>query len=1214
MDDERQPIKTIEYNGREYQLECIGRGGSSLVYYASYADEHGNRYSALIKEIYPKILADNYIRASGGALLPKIVQPETVQPESIGANFEDYIALAKREANIGAKLKRDDGALFFKQTDTFEKNNTFYVVFVPKRGQMLSALTDSSRENTGEQFYNLESLHDIARVVCGVLAPLTEMHDYTRDGQPHPILHLDISHNNIHVDELGTVRLIDFNSAYELRGSNEKFGVSCTDGFSALELKKLQDCVRNGMPTDNRMLSRATDLFSVVYLLFFLLKERNAAAEQDGKHVVNSKSSSLVSVSEPAINLLKKILKKGLQLNPRLRYQTCGELSRELTRLIALTNPEKAVLRTNAEDFFCAREFFTGREAELAQLDMYLDKYSCAFIVGEGGCGKTALTREFAMAKKSLLDVVVYMNFRHSLEYTLFDLPVENLAVKSEPDLDYVLHQTENQLDYAPIDVAGQKLGVLSDDCYGNSLLIIDNYVEKPSDAKIFERIKKSSIKKIFISREQYFDAPNNIRLGSLGTASNAALFEHYAPTLARDLRTCRVIVDDPKYIDMIVSTLENSMALVLFAKSFAVNWIQERNNERNKSLLTSEFFSSKYIFWAFHSLLSIFRKSRLMKIVRLKPIYRQMMKHKRSESGEIGALLKSFKLNSRDIGTLKALAVVSSLPIEYMTFYFIMTSLAVGFADVITLNTPLRNRTFNELEKLQAIGLVSYSLGDSNPSDSKTARMQKVPDVSYLRMDDSVADAVLKIFTRGDIETNRLIKSVLAFADNPTNEYSAIIPEDGESESEKSMLAQLRDVKFLTALLESVVFHVLASGDFEQKKRALASAIKYFQYCDEYDRVLFFSKLQTQLLESSLLRMRERDRLNAMLGADRVIPLANIARLQLTLNIGDKTDGLKYLNDVLRPLKMKFKTTDALSALFQAGIYYDAQKSNSEHTFWTLYIYEFLRHRKLRQDTLLETPKELNRLLYAYCGVVSGLVRQEKTLAAKRYAASCIEVLRGLYESDVFEMLTVVPDFYEQFQDYKKFHLLSMKLRYDGELTASDAEDANGSYLPPVPERFRQLAIACFDRNAIELSCVYFLRSIRLYCDGAEYEDGADTAQIDDLLRFMDTHYPPTIDSSAQSNYKLALDISAQDKKMLAKLESWGVNVAAIMDDAPDDVTAQFELRRMYDRTNFSRIDKTGILAAYSDWCYKVLKRLMMKLIAWRNAQLKHLKNKKGK
>ena len=258
--------------------------------------------------------------------------------------------------------------------------------------------------------------------------------------------------------------------------------------------------------------------------------------------------------------------------------------------------------------------------------------------------GKTSLVRSFVQKNKENFDSIVYLNFKHSLERTIFDLEVLNF--NEEHSISVRTQQFENRMDTSFVDTSLKKIAALStSELVRDCLLIVDNVVfdsdvdeeQYKRDRDLYDELLKINMRVIFIGREPhlpfgYTQRNLHVPVGELGKGLPQRLFTYHSQ---ENLEQLRSVIDDYSYIDKILNQLDNTLAITIFAKKFAMIHRQNRNLIEHTEIENSE-----------------------IKCVELKLMYERLKKQK--PDGTAYPFLHSMGINKKDMSILADLSLVS--------------------------------------------------------------------------------------------------------------------------------------------------------------------------------------------------------------------------------------------------------------------------------------------------------------------------------------------------------------------------------------------------------------------------------------------------------------------------------------------------------------------------------------------------------------------------
>ena len=372
----------------------VGRGGSSIVYDASYTDNLGNYKLVRIKECYPYALRAG--RSESGGLLP-----------------EDRDAQAFSEAKarqIAAYQKNHDLFSIGELTNTvanasgiYEANGTVYIVSVYMNGKTFLD-------------FQGDSLHDCVALVRSAARVLGRIHDAG-------YLYLDLKPDNILTlaGSLDLVQLFDFDSMISMEDLQDaiaandpsRLRASYTRGYASLEQQtgKL------------RQLGRHSDLYSLGAVLFHALWHRTPSAfdcEPDAAYDYSRMTYAGGSYQDRLYRAMTLFFHKTLASYPADRYQDADEAISQLTEILTLSDDTKPWILSSP---VAGSTAFYGRQAEMKALGDLLEQTGrgIASIYGMGGIGKSTLVRKYAANRAAEWDAVLWIYDQGNLAQAIGD-------------------------------------------------------------------------------------------------------------------------------------------------------------------------------------------------------------------------------------------------------------------------------------------------------------------------------------------------------------------------------------------------------------------------------------------------------------------------------------------------------------------------------------------------------------------------------------------------------------------------------------------------------------------------------------------------------------------------------------------------------------------------------------------------------------------------
>ncbi len=360
----------------------VGRGGSCIVYDASYTDNLGNYKLVRIKECYPHAL-----RIARNA-------DDTLDAEARDA---EVFAAAKERLRDAYQRNHDLFAVsgltnaVTNSSDIYEANGTVYIVSVYMNGRTFAA-------------YQGETLHDCVSLLIGVAKALQRIHDAG-------YLYLDLKPDNILTLEgtLDLVQLFDFDSMVSMgeleeaiRNNNASgLRASYTKGYASLE----QQTGRL------RQLGRHSDIYSLGAVLFYALWHKTPSAFDcgpDAEYDYASMTYAGTAYQDRLFPALTDFFHKTLASYYADRYQSADEAIEQLRTILRLSDETKPWLHSYA---IAAPAFFAGRETELEALHhlLHAEGQHVFNLYGMGGIGKSTLTRAYLATHQGEYDAILWL-------------------------------------------------------------------------------------------------------------------------------------------------------------------------------------------------------------------------------------------------------------------------------------------------------------------------------------------------------------------------------------------------------------------------------------------------------------------------------------------------------------------------------------------------------------------------------------------------------------------------------------------------------------------------------------------------------------------------------------------------------------------------------------------------------------------------------------
>lgn len=372
----------------------LARGGSCIVYDASYTDNLGNYKLVRIKECYPYAL--KMTRDEDGALHPAVRDDEAFDAakKRLIAAYQKNHALFSLEGLTNAVANT---------SGIYEENGTVYIVSVYMNGRTFTE-------------YQGDTLHDCVSLLIGAAKALQRIHNAG-------YLYLDLKPDNILTLEgsLDLVQLFDFDSMVsmgeleEAIQSNNSSGLrtSYTKGYAPLEQQtgKL------------RQLGKHSDIYSLGAVLFYALWHKTPSAfdcDPAAVYDYTQMTYAAKKYQDRVFPALTTFFHKTLASYHADRYQDADQAIDQLQTILQLSDETKPWLLSSPVS---SPVFFTGREEELAALGrlLHTPDHHVFNLYGMGGIGKSTLTKAYIAEHRADYDAVLWLYSNGNTAQTICD-------------------------------------------------------------------------------------------------------------------------------------------------------------------------------------------------------------------------------------------------------------------------------------------------------------------------------------------------------------------------------------------------------------------------------------------------------------------------------------------------------------------------------------------------------------------------------------------------------------------------------------------------------------------------------------------------------------------------------------------------------------------------------------------------------------------------
>ncbi len=505
----------IQLNGLSgtFVIEAIqGRGSSCVVYRTEYKDKEGNTIEYLLKEYNPTLIP--MVRDNDGILRPK-------RKDLFQKGLDAFTSGYRQQETIRQILGLKNSTAIIN--GCFPGNGTQYIVMPLFEGETYEHVED----------------HSLAETLKTVKA-LTEVIEKYHDAG---FLHLDLKPSNIFIvpETREYLFLFDFDSVVAKDRLPSVPSLSFSQNWAAPEQK---------IPGMRRWICEATDYYAIGEILFYKVMGKHSQdvdRRSFSKYTFPADSQLLHGVDDLIFRRLTDFFHHTLCCSVKKRWQTAEEL------LVALDDMIK--LATN-EHYLCSscpspKDFFIGREGELAEIHDRLQRQHLLFLCGMGGIGKSELAKNYAVRYASSYDKVMFAVFSENWTTTITD---DNSIIISN----FGRTDQESAQEYFQ-----RKIKKLYELCNPRTLLIIDNLDQEFSQDEIkrWKEIQKLNCKILITSRINNWDyqIQNVEKLKNRSDAEK--LFCRWCPVFTSDETEWQAMQDILDYLDY------HTMAIEIIAK-----------------------------------------------------------------------------------------------------------------------------------------------------------------------------------------------------------------------------------------------------------------------------------------------------------------------------------------------------------------------------------------------------------------------------------------------------------------------------------------------------------------------------------------------------------------------------------------------------------------------------------------------------------------------
>lgn len=297
--EEEEPSDGIKF-GQYVLLEKIATGGMAEVWKARMKGVEGFQKIVAIKKILPH-LSDN----------------------------QDFIEMFVDEAKLAAQLNHNNIIHIY---DLGKIQSSYYIAMEYIDGYDLKNILRRAQER--DQPLSTEIALFIASKIAAALDYAHRKHDF--EGKEMGLVHRDVSPQNVLISEEGDIKLCDFGIA------------KAASKASHTQAGALKGKLQYMSPEQawGRNIDRRSDIFALATVLFEMLTARKLFSGDNELSILEQVREARVTApsqyNEEVTPQIDAIVLKALQKDPANRYQTAGEMQRDLDAILYSFKPTPA--------------------------------------------------------------------------------------------------------------------------------------------------------------------------------------------------------------------------------------------------------------------------------------------------------------------------------------------------------------------------------------------------------------------------------------------------------------------------------------------------------------------------------------------------------------------------------------------------------------------------------------------------------------------------------------------------------------------------------------------------------------------------------------------------------------------------------------------------------------------------------------------------------
>jgi len=294
--EEEEPAEGTKF-GQYVLTERIATGGMAEVWKASMRGVEGFRKTVAIKKILPH-LSDN----------------------------QDFIEMFIDEAKLAAQLNHNNIIHIY---DLGKIQSSYYIAMEYIDGYDLKTILKKAQEK--DQPLNVELALLIASKIAAALDYAHRKRDF--DDRDLGLVHRDVSPQNVLISEDGDIKLCDFGIA------------KAASKASHTQAGALKGKLQYMSPEQawGRNIDKRSDIFALATVLFELLAGRRLFTGDNELSILEQVREARVQppseFNEDVTPAIDAIVLKALQKDPANRYQTAGEMERDINQVLYTFKP-----------------------------------------------------------------------------------------------------------------------------------------------------------------------------------------------------------------------------------------------------------------------------------------------------------------------------------------------------------------------------------------------------------------------------------------------------------------------------------------------------------------------------------------------------------------------------------------------------------------------------------------------------------------------------------------------------------------------------------------------------------------------------------------------------------------------------------------------------------------------------------------------------------